>query len=80
MARPTTRTAVVDVYGMKRVCGTATQAFKCLEVADTVSYWVFLRAWDGDAVTPAAAKAITEGWRDFLARMQDAPRESATGG
>ncbi len=78
MARPTTRTAVVEMGGMRRVFGTPAQAMKNLEVPE-VSFWVFQRAWNGGPVSPAAASAIERGWRAFVDRMQRVPREVATG-
>ncbi len=80
MARPTTRTVVVETGAIKRVFGTAATAFRNLEVAGEISYSVFYRAWQGDPVSPAAARAVESGWRGFVDRMQQAPREMATGG
>ncbi len=74
MARPTTRTAMVEMGGMRRVFGTPAQAMKNLELAE-VSYPVFYRAWRGDPVSPGTASAIEMGWRAFVDRMQRAPRE-----
>ncbi len=79
MARPTTRTAVVEMGGMRQVFGSPTQAMKNLELPPDVSFWVFQRAWAGSPVSPSAAQAIERGWRSFVDRMQRAPRQVTEG-
>jgi hypothetical protein len=70
MARPRTRTAVLDPGELelfKGQFGSCTFAYEQLRVG--VSYPSFQRAWVGKEVTAAEVKAIREGWDAYALRQ-----------
>lgn len=69
MARPTSRTETVEAEPMRRLFGSAANAFKNLAISGEVSYPVFVRAWRGQLVDRATKEAVEGGWARFLETM-----------
>lgn len=70
--RPRVRTVGVAggvVEGMRDVCGSASQAYRALGLADRISFDNFQRAFKGQTVTPGDAWAIEGAWRGMVERL-----------
>lgn len=80
MARPTSRTETVEAEPMRRLFGSAANAFKNLAISGEVSYPVFVRAYRGDLVDKPTKQAVEGGWARFLRAMASSGSSVLSGG
>lgn len=78
MGRPTSRTETVEAEPMRRLFGSAANAFKNLAIAGEVSYPVFVRAYRGDLVDKPTKAAVEGGWARFLGTMASSGGSAAS--
>lgn len=79
MARPRTRTEVVDgaeLETWREAFGTSTHAFRCLKLPAAVTYPTFQRLWQGKPSDPGVVSAVRVGWESWGARMVQVVREA----
>lgn len=72
MVRPTVRTTALEprlLAELKDVFGSASVAYRNLEITASVSYPVFVRAWSGERERPDVVRAIGRGFVQFKRRM-----------